>query len=148
MQVLFYELPEHAQSKGDGLYSYMIDLLAMHYEKRTYLSLVCSDKEQAEEMDELMWQLPADKFIAHNLQGEGPINGSPVEITWLNSKVGHKVRNKKLVINVSGQFLSDFNEYQQIIDFVPNETKQKELARERYKQYKQAGCRMSFVNAN
>lgn len=147
MQVSFYELPAKAQTQGDALLSHMVELISKHYQNREYLSVVCSDKQQAESIDELIWQQPPDQFIAHNLYGEGPINGSPVEITWLSALDSHAIRNKKLVINVSHQYLSTFASYQHIVDFVPSDGTLKTAARERYKQYKQAGCQMSFINA-
>jgi len=148
MQVTFYELPASAQAQDDAMNAHMVELIASHYQKRQYLTVLCSDKQQAEAIDEYIWQQPADKFIAHNLQGEGPINGSPVEITWISALESHGLKNKKLVINISHEFLSSFANYQHIIDFVPSEETLKAAARERYKQYKQAGCKMAFLNAN
>jgi DNA polymerase-3 subunit chi len=52
------------------------------------------------------------------------------------------------VINITHQFLAKFASYSHIIDFVPSDEALKIAARERYKQYKQAGCSMAFVNAN
>lgn len=148
MQVSFYELPVDAREQDDAMKAHLVQLIANHYQKRQYLTVLCSDKQQAEAIDEYIWQQPADKFIAHNLQGEGPANGSPVEITWLDALDTRAIRNKKLVINISHQFLSSFANYQHIIDFVPSDEVTKTAARERYKQYKQAGCKMTFVNAN
>ena len=42
----------------------------------------CQDKAMAEHFDELLWQLPTDSFVPHNLVGEGPVGGAPVEISW------------------------------------------------------------------
>lgn len=147
MQVSFYELPASAEVEDNTLISHMVELISANYQKRQFLTVLCADKQQAEAIDEYIWQQPPDQFIAHNMQGEGPVNGSPVEITWLAAIDTRSIRNKKLVINVSHQFLPTFASYQHIIDFVPSDEALKIAARERYKQYKQAGCSMVFVNA-
>lgn len=148
MQVSFYELPASAQAADNALMAHIVELISSNYQQRHYLTVLCSDKKHAEAIDEYIWQQPPHLFIAHNLLGEGPANGSPVEITWLSALDSHAIVNKKLVINVSNQFLPTFASYQHVVDFVPGDETLKIAARERYKQYKQAGCRMAFVNAN
>jgi DNA polymerase-3 subunit chi len=148
MRVSFYELPVNVASDHESLIAHVSELLLSHYQQKHYLTLICKDKTQAEAVDEYIWQQPAEHFIAHNLKGEGPVNGSPVEITWHDALATEPVRNKKLVINLSQAFLPQFAAWQHLVDFVPSDESQKVQARERYKQYKQAGCSMAFVNAN
>jgi DNA polymerase-3 subunit chi len=147
MRVSFYELPDSAASDHESLIAHVSELLLSHYQQKQYLTLICADKAQAEAVDEYIWHQPAEYFIAHNLKGEGPVNGSPVEITWHDAIASEPVRNKKLVINLSQAFLPQFASWQHLVDFVPSDETQKAQARERYKQYKQAGCNMAFVNA-
>ncbi|WP_395340569.1 DNA polymerase III subunit chi [Ningiella sp. W23] len=156
MKVSFYELAAKADHATDSDAQGNIDdvlsekgiaLIAEFYSKRQYLTLVCADKTQAEWVDEYIWRQPAERFIAHNLQGEGPKNGSPVEITWLEQLDTHPVRNKKVVINLAECHLAQFAAFHHLIDFVPSDEARKAQARERYKQYKQAGCDMRFINA-
>ncbi|MBT1452516.1 DNA polymerase III subunit chi [Glaciecola sp. XM2] len=148
MRVSFYELPSSVGSDYEALISHVGELLLSHYQRKQYLTLICKDKAQAEAVDEYIWQQPAEHFIAHNLLGEGPANGSPVEITWKDAIDTSVVRNKKLVINLSQTFLPQYAAWQHLVDFVPSDSEEKASARERYKQYKQAGCSMAFVNAN
>jgi DNA polymerase-3 subunit chi len=44
--------------------------------------------------------------------------------------------------------IDNHRQYQHIIDFVPVDEVKKQEARERYKQYKMAGCQMQFTPAN
>jgi DNA polymerase-3 subunit chi len=148
MQVTFYELPKHSEQADNSLIAYLANIVTAQYQKRQYMTVLCKDKAQAEAIDEYIWQQPADLFIAHNLQGEGPAKGSPVEITWLDALNKQAIRNKKLVINMTEQFLEQFASYGHVIDFVPQDEAQKKAARARYTQYKKAGCNMAFVNAN
>jgi DNA polymerase-3 subunit chi len=148
MRVSFYELPSNISVKHEDVISHVTDLLLSHYQQKQYLSLICADKAQAEAVDEYIWQQPAEYFIAHNLVGEGPTGGSPLEITWMANLESAPVRNKKLVINLSQEFLPQFASWHHLVDFVPHDEQEKANARNRYKQYKQAGCQMAFVNAN
>ncbi|MDU3068810.1 MAG: DNA polymerase III subunit chi [Escherichia coli] len=45
--------------------------------------IACEDEKQAYRLDEALWARPAESFVPHNLAGEGPRGGAPVEIAWL-----------------------------------------------------------------
>ena len=43
--------------------------------------IACEDEKQAYRLDEApQWARPAESFVPHNLAGEGPRGGAPVEI--------------------------------------------------------------------
>lgn len=42
--------------------------------------IACEDEKQAYRLDEALWARPAESFVPHNLAGEGPRGGAPVEI--------------------------------------------------------------------
>lgn len=114
---------------------------------RKKLTFLCADQNQAEAVDEYLWCHPQDRFIPHNLAGEGPENGTSVEIVWLNAlEKGHIIRNTHVLINLSNTFIDDHIRFNHIIDFVPNDEQGKIAARERYKHYKMAGCQLTFNN--
>ncbi|NRA82682.1 MAG: DNA polymerase III subunit chi [Gammaproteobacteria bacterium] len=97
------------------------------YQQGQRVFIATMDVKSAEQIDELMWQLPCDQFIPHNLQGEGPHYGAPVEI-------GHQPPQgrRHVLINLCHplpQFAVNFN---QIIDFIPTDDQAKQLARERF----------------
>ncbi|WP_411357957.1 MULTISPECIES: DNA polymerase III subunit chi [unclassified Pseudidiomarina] len=104
----------------------------------------CADKAQAEALDELLWQRPADAFIPHNLAGEGPPQGAPVELCWPEAAVA--TRRCKVIVNLMPT-APQFAGAQLIIDQVPNADAQRQLARERFKWYRQQGVNLSTVNA-
>jgi len=115
---------------------------------RKKTTVLCSTQAQAEAFDELIWQFPADKFIPHNLYGEGPEMGTPVEIVWQSAYQSMtKLRNTAVVINLSQQFIESLGNIKHVIDFVPVADEEKEKARERYKRYKQAGCQLEYKTA-
>lgn len=142
--VTFYQLDDKTQDAKQDVLKACSYLLLETVKKRKWATVLCIDKQQAEDVDEFVWQHPVDSFIPHNLAGEGPKQGTPAEITWL----GQTLNSRHTLINLSQSMIENHRQYQHIIDFVPVEETQKQQARERYKQYKLAGCNMQFTPAN
>lgn len=136
-QVTFYSLSEKDKT-GQTL---SCSLCASLYANKQKVSVWCADKTEAEAFDEMLWQLPADRFIPHNLSGEGPKNGAPVEICWQ----AEQLRRGVTLIVLSQITLEQPQSFRQIIDFVPADDAQKAAARDRYKYYQRAGCNMHFT---
>jgi DNA polymerase-3 subunit chi len=124
------------------------DLLSEYVVSRKKVTVLCASQAQAESFDDLIWRFPANKFIPHNLYGEGPDMGTPVEIIWPSAFLSmSKLRNTAVVINLSQQFIENINNIKHIIDFVPVDENEKAKARERYQKYKQAGCQLEYKSA-
>ncbi|OZB37528.1 MAG: DNA polymerase III subunit chi, partial [Alishewanella sp. 34-51-39] len=102
-----------------------------------------ADQQSAELLDELLWQFEPDSFVPHNLAGEGPQRGAPVEIGWQAPKASRQV-----LINLADQVPDFARRFNQIIEFVPAEPTLKAQARERYKQYRQAGILPETITAD
>jgi DNA polymerase-3 subunit chi len=101
-----------------------------------------ANKQQAEEWDDFLFGLDGAHFIAHNLVGEGPRQGTAVEIGFLNTNLQ---RNRNIVINLATDETNFAGIAPQVVDFVPCDEKAKHTARERYKIYRQAGYQMQTV---
>ncbi|SDH37246.1 DNA polymerase III, chi subunit [Vibrio xiamenensis] len=134
--------PQSPQAHREGFARYVL-FLAQHFAKqgaKVYLN--CDDKSQAEWLAEHFWQVPPEQFIAHNLVGEGPKYATSIEI-------GHQgVRpswNRQLVINIADNQTTFANKFAEVVDFVPCDEKAKQLARERYKIYRQAGYQLQTI---
>ena len=135
-QVVFYQL-----SAGDtSVASRASELIADAFANKQKISVLCDTQKQAEEVDEFLWQLPANRFVPHNLYGEGPQSGTPVEICWQPEQVARR----QMVVNVGSGMVPSPNQHRQIIDLVPVDDEAKQAARVRYKNYQQAGCNMQF----
>ncbi len=113
---------------------------------RKKVSVICESQVQAEQLDEFLWQFPANKFVPHNLYGEGPDMGTPVSIMWdAVYRANLQLRNRNVVIILSQTLFDKSNGIGHIIDFVPPQEEQKALARKRYKAYKQAGFQLEYI---
>lgn len=58
------------------------ELAAARWREGKRILVACENEAQAVRLDEALWQRPADSFVPHNLAGEGPRYGAPVELAW------------------------------------------------------------------
>ena len=123
-------------------------LAAQHFRAKRRCLVLCSDQKHAELFDELLWQQPLDAFVPHNLTGEGPANGAPVEVCWADEKLNAKFHSRQVLINLTDTLPKDAHKFKQIIDFVPAAEVPKQAARDRYKQYRASGFQMSTEAAS
>ena len=102
----------------------------------------CATQQDAELLDEVLWRFDADRFVPHNLVGEGPARGAPVEISWLPPRSGRSV-----LLNLSPVVPPFYKNFQQIIEFVPTDEAAKAMARQRFKHYRQLGFSPETIQA-
>lgn len=112
------------------------------WQQKKRVLIACQDQQQAERLDEYLWQLEPDHFVPHNLAGEGPRGGAPIEISWPEKRSSGA---RQLLINLQQHFADFMPIYQDIIDFVPADETLKTLARERYHQYKNVGFNLKTI---
>jgi len=138
-QALFYLMPSVSPTRENAteqVYRLACELAQHAYVKQQQVYLHCQSREQAYAIDELLWQFEPTAFVPHNLKGEGPVTGAPVEIGF--DTLGPN-KNRHLVINLADQVPSFAVDFGQIIDFVADDTGLKAIARDRYRQYKNLG---------
>lgn len=137
----FYLLDQHATSDGlTTVERLACDLAAGKWREGKRVLIACEDDAQALRLDEALWARDPDAFVPHNLAGEGPRYGAPVEICWPQRR-GNAPRDLLISLLPScADFASAFHE---VIDFVPDEDALKQLARDRYKAYRSVGFQLT-----
>ncbi|KKO45436.1 DNA polymerase III subunit chi [Arsukibacterium ikkense] len=149
MAVTFYvlaegqQLPENELSDPPAHFSLACQLCADFYRANQRVFVYTASQQDAELIDQLLWQFAADSFVPHNLSGEGPARGAPVEISWQPPK-----QSRQVLINLAPDIPAFANRFADIIEFVPTPAAEKAQARERYKQYRQSGITPATVNAD
>ncbi len=134
--------PDSPQANKQGMAEY-VQFLCQHFVRQgAKLYINCRDKAHAEALAELFWQAEPEHFIAHNLVGEGPKYGTAIEIGYPEVQPN---RNRQLVINLADNNTTFAQKFAEVVDFVPCEKKAKQLARERYKIYRQAGYQLQTI---
>jgi DNA polymerase III subunit chi len=152
MQVSFYLLSDEPASEAAGQnelsttpahFALACQLCADLYRAKQRVFVYTADQQQAEAFDELLWQFDAGRFVPHNLTGEGPKYGAPVEIGWQAPR-----QNRTVLINLADTIPAFANRFAQIIEFVPAAEQLKVQARERFKQYRQLGVNPQTLTAS
>ena len=100
---------------------------------------------RSHELPSRITDLPTcSRQTTHNLIGEGPRGGSPVEIGWPGLRYsGHRA----VLINLAEIVANFAVSFAQVVDFVPCDETLKQQARERYKAYRLAGIQITTANA-
>lgn len=144
-KVSFYLLDDVEQHSAElALLELACSVAARCFRQKQKCLVYCQDKQQAEQFDELLWQLPSDGFVPHNLEGEGPVGGAPVQICWQ----APSQFSRPVLINLAENIPEFHSRFNQIFDFVPTSEDLKLRARERYKHYRAAGNQLDTLAAN
>jgi len=145
MNAIFYVLKQNEEQDKTDLETHIpahFDLAARlaadQFRQGKRIFIYTNDKDDSHLIDEHLWSFEADSFVPHNLQGEGPANGAPVEIGD-STPVG----NRRILINLATKVPDFINRFNQVFDFVPSDTNLKQAARERYKYLRQMGVNIS-----
>ncbi|CZF83892.1 DNA polymerase III subunit chi [Grimontia celer] len=135
----FYILDESQDEPTQQMLEKVSQLSALFCQQGMKTFIMAEDKNQAEAIDELLFQQTAEHFVPHNLVGEGPRGGAQVEIGWPGVRhAGHR----QVLINLAQEAATFAPSFAQVVDFVPCEEAPKQQARERYKIYRMAGRQM------
>ncbi|PWC13201.1 DNA polymerase III subunit chi [Brenneria roseae subsp. americana] len=137
----FYLL-EHDSKSGD-LRAFEVlacTLAAERWRAGKRVLIACENEQQAMRLDEALWQRDPHSFVPHNLAGEGPRQGAPVELAWPERR-GNAPRD--LLISLLPHFADFATAFHEVIDFVPYEESLKQLARDRYKAYRSVGFQLT-----
>jgi DNA polymerase-3 subunit chi len=89
-------------------------------------------EDTTKRMDNLLWTFRDISFIPHEIYNETENNGAPVTI-------GHGDRfpnHSQIMINLDNKVPEFANKFKRIIEIVESNEKKKEIARQRYRQYK------------
>ncbi|MCG9695844.1 DNA polymerase III subunit chi [Shewanella sp. Isolate11] len=133
-----------ADASQDAVYYLACQIAQQAFTGHQLVYIHCQDQQQAYAIDEILWQFEPTAFVPHNLKGEGPIGGAPVEIGF--DKLGPN-KNRQLLINLADQAPQFAVNFGQIIDFVANDAAKKAIARDRYRQYRDLGIALTTQNA-
>lgn len=137
----FYLLDNNTPVDGlSAVEALVCELAAERWRDGKRILVACEDEQQAIRLDEALWQRDPHRFVPHNLAGEGPRFGAPVELAWPQRR-GSAPRD--ILISLLPQFADFATAFHEVIDFVPYEESQKQLARERYKAYRVAGFHLT-----
>jgi len=100
--------------------------------------IVVDTREQAHELDDLLWSFKPESFIPHQLIGGDET--VKVEITYpAGAAVAEAGQHHDVLINLSSRIPEFFSRFARLAEIVIQEPKILEITREHYRFYKQRG---------
>jgi len=144
--IVFYSTPNNKAEFGSdedksSLQQTLVKLVSRRYRSGQRIFVRCCDQTQMLELDEALWKLEADSFLAHSIDGEPSASQAPILIGTNNPT---NMNGFACWVNLTESALVPIPRTEEIIEFVPNQDEAKALARERYKAYCQQGVKPAF----
>ncbi|STX41284.1 DNA polymerase III subunit chi [Legionella donaldsonii] len=118
-------------------------LLACRLLEKAYLRghqvfVYCDTKQDAEQLDELLWTFKDNSFIPHNLQGEGPEPPPPIQLGYQGEPRGFN----DILLNLAAPIPSFYARFRRVMEIVVNDEAAKELSRAHYREYRAKQCEL------
>ncbi|MCC5014003.1 MULTISPECIES: DNA polymerase III subunit chi [unclassified Legionella] len=122
-------------------------LLACRLLEKAYLRghqvfVYCDTKQDAEQLDELLWTFKDNSFIPHNLQGEGPEPPPPIQLGYQGEPRGFN----DILLNLAAPIPSFYARFRRVMEIVVNDESAKELSRAHYREYRAKQCELHTHN--
>jgi DNA polymerase-3 subunit chi len=120
---------------------YVCSLVEKAYLAKQQVYIQTNSPEETEQLDNLLWTFKDDSFIPHSPYSAADTSPPTIQI-------GHAAtptQQRNLLINLSHQVPDFFQQFQHVIEIVFSDPAMQQLARERYKQYRDQGHEMNTV---
>ena len=112
-----------------------VEALDQMHAKFSRILFIADDRDKVEQLDEYLWHNSHEVFIPNSLEGECFSSTSNVLLTD-NQPEGKRFQ---ALINLSGNRLTNPQQYLSIVELVKTEEENKEQARCLFKSYRQLG---------
>ncbi len=99
--------------------------------------ILARSPEQAEQLDEKLWEFRDDAFVPHQIAGDDDDAITPVLIAL----PGTTTPDRPLVINLRDECVP--GDFERVLEVIPADESQREGSRERWKAYKSAGLELA-----
>jgi DNA polymerase III subunit chi len=116
-------------------------ILSKAYQKGVKTTLLTPGPDPSRYWDSLLWRNPVDSFLPHGI-GSGP---DPEKQPILITEQPDDTNGATLIVLVTPRIVESPKQYDMVIDFVDGSSP-KALAdsRNRYKQYRDQGCKLEY----
>ncbi len=127
-RVDFYILPEQGNREN-----FTCDITSKIHLQKLPVYIHTASRNEADRLDELLWTWKDTAFVPHSLVDAD--DGSTVTIGWEGMQAG----STNVMINLSTGIPDFAGSFQRVVEVVPPNDPDRQQARERYRQYRQAG---------
>ena len=108
----------------------------MSFERKQKIFVITQTQAEGDQLDELMWQYPAGRFLPHARANEKASIEAPVIIGVLSDLYPTDV-----VINLCAEAVPQPERFSRILEFVPYADDKKQASRVKYTTYRDQGLK-------
>jgi len=129
-QVDFYVLGDSAPSAGH--LACRLCLKAWQEEYR--VAVLAPGEEEAQQLDELMWEFPAGRFLPH---GRSPSDAqAPIAICTALDSIPD---GREVLVNLTAEAIPDPGRFRRLLEIVPADDTLRESSRAKFREYRRLG---------
>ena len=107
-------------------------MMAWERKQRVFVSV--ASEAAIEQLDELMWQFPAGRFLPHTRSDAADASKAPVNIGTLSG-----LKPAEVVINLCPEAIPQPSRFKRILEIVPFVKSEREASRAKYRTYSNLG---------
>ena len=110
-------------------------LTARALQDRLRVHIHARSREDAANLDSLLWTFRDISFVPHALADDPAAGSAPVVLGWQGMIPGPGA----LLINLTDELPGFAPHFERVLELVGNDDRQKQLARQRFRQYREQG---------
>lgn len=129
----FYILEE---ASGQKSLFFACQLVEKVMKETANVYIQANSREEAQRLDALLWTYKEDSFLPHQLYDPEASNPPPVQIGWDHTPQ----QLSGILLNLSRQIPPFYAQFTRVIEIVFSDPLVQQLARERFKHYRDQGC--------
>lgn len=138
MQIEFHVLEETSEQRS---LLYLCQLIEKAHGDNRRLYIHTNNQEEAQKLDQLLWTYRDDSFLPHSLYNPDDDLPPPIQIGHgHNHPLAHDI-----LVNLADNIPPFSGQFKQIIEIVFSNPTVQQLARERYKQYRDQGHEITTI---
>jgi DNA polymerase III subunit chi len=139
------EINFYVSSSGskEAIYKLLPSLLEKILEQKNKVLIACEDEHEVKKLDKFLWEYNAEKFIPHGTADQEHAEDQPILITDKQENLNLS----SILICLSGTRLNDFSSFVKIFDIFEGSEDQKQMGRERWKEYKEKGYPLAYFTS-
>lgn len=136
MKVDFYVLEANRQK---SLF-FACRLIEKAYAEEQKVFIYTHSAEEAEQMDNVLWTYREDSFLPHNMYDPSDVFPPPIQIGFADEV---PAQQQDILINLNKTIPPFYHQFKRVIEIVFSDPLMQQLARERYKYYRDQGYELS-----
>jgi DNA polymerase-3 subunit chi len=124
---------------------YACQLIEQAYKQGQRSHVYVADDDQAKRMDEMLWTFRDQAFIPHELLTTATPS-HPRIMAVIGTSLDAPIEFQTILINLRDAMPEQLGSFPRICEVVDADPQHKQLARDRYRLYRDQGCKLETIN--